>query len=52
MGKQDRLSFLSLLRQLIEEKEDNEFNSNYIKVSGRALLLSLDFSTLPLIHTL
>ena len=28
------------------------FNSEYTEVSGRALLLSLDFSTLPLIHTL
>ena len=28
------------------------FNSEYTEVSGRALLLSLDFSSLPLIHTL
>ena len=32
--------------------EGSHFNSYYTKVSGRALLLSLDCSTLPSIHTL
>ena len=36
----------------IREPEGSRFNSYYTNVLGRALLLSLDCSTLPLIHIL
>ena len=40
------------LATVVEGDPKTLFNSNYIGVYGSALLLSLDYSALPLIYTL